>query len=151
VRKQDLSQRNVRPPKTLAGDEGDRATIRPPFDMEAFARKATGSHAGPSAPEKITERPPPLPPSLPRPPRVPSPPSPNSIEGALLGVIEGAAPIVTGRAIDDPIAEMRQLFSSAQYAGALELADLILTDDPGNEDAIECRQKCQVLLDDGFT
>ncbi|MGO9836283.1 MAG: hypothetical protein ACLP1X_18940 [Polyangiaceae bacterium] len=152
-------KRNVPPPRLAGGDENGRPTIRPSFDMDAFARKATGSGADPRPPERATERPPP-PPQLPRefdlgerapPPNtgvVPRPRSlsPTSIEGALLGAIEGAAPVITGRAIDDPFAEMHMLFSAADYAGALELADLILTDDPGNEDAMECRRKCQALI-----
>jgi hypothetical protein len=127
--------------------------------MDAFARKTTGSGMDPRPPERPTERPPP-PAPLPREfeieertqpistrvfPR-PRSLSPNSIEGALLGVIEGAAPVITGRAIDDPFEEMHMLFSAADYAAALELADLILADDPGNEDATECRRKCQALI-----
>jgi len=130
--------------------------------MEAFARNATGAGAGPRTNDRPTERPP-SPPPLPRelaqgksaqPPGTPGvlrpvrSLSPNSIEDALLGAIEGpAAPVITERAIDDPLAEMRQLLSAADYTGALELADLILSDDPGNADALECQQKCQALLE----
>jgi hypothetical protein len=131
--------------------------------MEAFARDATG--ADPAGAEKPTERPPPsaqppgefdsdrygAPPTtrvIPRPPRTPSP---NSIEGALLGAIEGsAAPVITERAIDDPVAEMRLLLTVGDRAGALELADLVLAADPGNLDAIDCQARCRTLLEDDY-
>ena len=143
------------------GDEDGRPTIRPPFDMEAFARDATGADP---ATEKPTERPPPsvqpsgefdsercAPPTtrvIPRPPRTPSP---NSIEGALLGAIEGsAAPVITERAIDDPVAEMRLLLMVGDHAAALELADLVLAAEPGNLDALDCQAKCRALLEDEY-
>jgi len=128
--------------------------------MEAYARKATGAGAE-RRPTDTTRRPPP-PPLLPRevePAKRSQPLStrvaarslaPNSIEGALLGAIDGSSPpVITERAIDDPVEVMRQLLSAADYAGALVLADLILTDDPGNADARECQQKCQAELDRG--
>jgi hypothetical protein len=131
--------------------------------MEAYARKATGAGAE-RRPIDTTRRPPP-PPLLPREvepakrsqplstrvvPRPAPSLTPNSIEGALLGAIDGSSPpVITERAIDDPVEVMRQLLSAADYAGALVLADLILTDDPGNADARECQQKCQAELDRG--
>jgi hypothetical protein len=144
------------------GDENGRPTIRPSFDMEAFARDTTGARDDLRTAEKPTVRPPPpapLPgefdpekyPESPTTRVVPRPPrslSPNSIEGALLGAIEGsAAPVITERAIDDPAAEMRLLLSVEDFAGALELADLILAEDPGNADAIDCQTRCQRLLE----
>jgi len=141
-----------------AGDEHGRPTIRPPFDMAAFARKATG--AGPEAPPTLAPPPPPVPAieplKVPRPSSarvVPRPsrsltPSPNSIEGALLGVVEGpAAPVVTEGAIDDPIEEMRLLLSVGDAAAALELAEIVLAEHPGHAEALECRQKCQAMLE----
>jgi hypothetical protein len=72
----------------------------------------------------------------------------GDIAGALLHVVEASAvPVITERSIDDPIAEMRQSFATGNYIVALELADLILAEDPGNADAIDCKQSCQILLD----
>jgi hypothetical protein len=73
--------------------------------------------------------------------------APSSIEGALLGAVGGSSPpVITERAIDDPVAEMHQLFMAADYAGCLELADLILTDDPDHAAARDCQRKCIALL-----
>jgi hypothetical protein len=128
--------------------------------MEAYARKATGAGGEPRSTERPTQPPPPRelegdkrpqPHSTRIVPRPARSLTPNSIEGALLGAIGGSVPpVITERAIDDPVAEMLQLFSAADYAGALELADLILTEDPGNADARECQQKCQAMLDSGI-
>jgi hypothetical protein len=99
-------------------------------------------------PEDIEQAAPSQPPTrrvVPRPAR--SSVTPSSIEGALLGAVGGSSPpVITERAIDDPVAEMDQLFMAADYAGCLELADLILTEDPGHAAARDCQRKCIALL-----
>ena len=58
-----------------------------------------------------------------------------------------AAPEITGRAIEDPIEEMRERFSLGDYSGALEMSELILGEDPGNLDAAECGENCRSVLE----
>jgi hypothetical protein len=181
----------------------DRPTVNPPFDVEAFARKAAGPRA--STPVKghprqrtprgdtPTARPPSPDGTVPEPraeqitltneielekaraksiqrsdppryvtpsalnianarapsaPNVPAVrrPSPSSIEAAVLGAI-GNAPEITERTIDDPIAEMRERYSLGDYTGALEMADLLLAEDPSDTEASECAESCRDVLE----
>lgn len=95
-------------------------------------------------------------PSSPNNPAVPAaaPPrslSPTSIEAAVLGAIGSSpAPEITERTIDDPNAEMRERFSLGDYTGALEMAELILAEEPGNLEAAECGENCRTVLENMF-
>jgi hypothetical protein len=60
------------------------------------------------------------------------------------------APEITGRAIEDPIEEMRERFSLGDYSGALEMSELILGEDPGNLDAAECGENCRSVLENMY-
>jgi hypothetical protein len=74
--------------------------------------------------------------------------SPSSIEAAVLGAIESSPPPeITERTIDDPIAEMRGRFSLGDYTGALEMAELLLAEEPGNLEAAECGENCRTVLE----
>ena len=91
--------------------------------------------------------------------RAPSPPAapgseparsvtPSSIEAAVLSAIGSSpGPEITERTIDDPVAEMRERFSLGDYTGALEMADLLLAEEPGNLEAAECGENCRTVLE----
>jgi hypothetical protein len=182
--------RQVKPP---AGEENERPTVSPPFDVEAFARAATSpSSRSPGTSTRPTTPSPELEPEgrkeqitltneveLERarsqsarrsdPPRAntpsalsianahaPSAPnipaqralSPTSIEAAVLGAIATTpGPEITERTIEDPIAEMSERFSLGDYTGALEMAELILAEEPGNLEAAECGENCRTVLE----
>ena len=185
-------KRSVRPRKPDAGDDNDRPTVSPPFDVEAFARAATspapaprpiGAPTGPSPPferegrgeqitltneveleraryqsAKRTDPPRSNTPSAlsianahaPSAPNIPAQRalSPTSIEAAVLGAIAASpGPEITERTIDDPIAEMCERFSLGDYTGALEMAELILAEDPSNLEAAECGENCRTVLE----
>jgi hypothetical protein len=77
--------------------------------------------------------------------------SPTSIEAAVLGAIGGsAAPEITERTIEDPIAEMRERFSLGDYTGALEMSELILAEEPANPEAAECGANCRSVLENMY-
>jgi hypothetical protein len=77
--------------------------------------------------------------------------SPSSIEAAVLGAIgSGAAPEITERTIEDPVAEMRERFSLGDYTGALEMSELILAEEPGNAQAAECGANCRSVLENMY-
>jgi len=80
--------------------------------------------------------------------RIPSPPS--SIEAAVLQAVSTPPPEITERTIDDPISEMRERFSLGDYTGALEIADLILTEDSSNLEAAECGESCRSVLENMY-
>jgi hypothetical protein len=74
--------------------------------------------------------------------------SPSSIEAAVLGAIGGSpAPEITERTIEDPMAEMRERFSLGDYSGALEVADLLLAEDPSDAEVLDCADKCRTVLE----
>jgi hypothetical protein len=200
------------PPASDEGAPSERPTVNPPFDVEAFARAASGpSEQAETAADAPTRRPPPLnaplaslageadPPfervtltdeietgkarvrsTLRDPPRsftsgalsianarAPSAPllhaqpkvagapdrrddsaAPSSIEAAVLGAVDGStAPEITERTIDDPVAEMRERFSLGDYTGALEIAELILAEDPDDVEAAGCVDSCRSVLE----
>jgi hypothetical protein len=90
-------------------------------------------------------------------PSVPAPghplrkPSPTSIEAAVLGALSSSpAPDITERTIEDPVAEMRERFSLGDYTGALEMAELILADEPDNLEAAECGENCRSVLENMY-
>ena len=184
--------------ETPDGDENERPTINPPFDVEEYARaNAQSGRPGqgvdtarppprrepvegeldwsesPQRAEQITltneveleraraqsaqNEPPRGPPSVlsmanARAPSSPSAPpertqSHSSIEAAVLGALSSSpAPEITERTIDDPVAEMRGRFSLGDYTGALEMAELLLAEDPGNLEAAECGENCRSVL-----
>jgi hypothetical protein len=190
------------PQPSSADDENDRPTVNPPFDVEAYARRA----GKPSASGRPGAPPPPGVPSFepeetrskqitltnevelekaremsavrtdPPPPRHATPsalsmadarapsspnnpavmpgarsPTPTSIEAAVLGAIGSSpAPEITERTIEDPEAEMRERFSLGDYTGALEMAELILAEEPGNLEAAECGENCRTVLENMF-
>jgi hypothetical protein len=204
----DPRKRREPPPPETPGDENDRPTVNPPFDVEAFAREASGPSSGRRfSPDAPTQRPPPPPPvphledeeggvrsqqitltneneleqarvassknseppsaergnalsmadaRAPSSPRVDAvgPPrslSPTSIEAAVLGAIGASpAPEITERTIEDPVAEMRERFSLGDYTGALEMAELILAEEPGNLEAAECGENCRSVLENMY-
>jgi hypothetical protein len=200
-------KRGPPPPPEDPGDENERPTVNPPFDVEAFAREASGPTSGRRFSPDAPTRPPP-PPAVPQlepdeprsqkitltneveleearvassqrsdPPgaektsalsfadsRAPSSPkvdavggparslSPTSIEAAVLGAIGASpAPEITERTIDDPVAEMRERFSLGDYTGALEMAELILAEEPGNLEAAECGENCRSVLENMYS
>jgi len=48
------------------------------------------------------------------------------------------------------MAEMRERFSLGDYTGALEIADLILTEDSSNLEAAECSESCRSVLENMY-
>jgi hypothetical protein len=154
--------------------EDDRPTVPPPFDMEAFARDASAHEAegAPSSapatrrhPSSLSALDDPLDMeiawsatsetaaangSLRKPDDEPAPRSfsPSSIERALLGFVEDPeAPVVSERDMGDPTAYMLDRFSLGDYADALDVAELILIDDPANRLAAQCRNDCREALE----
>jgi hypothetical protein len=85
-------------------------------------------------------------PSVPEMPAVRRPSAAN-IEAAVLGAIGNAGPDIVERTIDDPIAEMRERFSLGDYTGALEIAELMLAEDPHDSEAGQCAQSCRAVLE----
>jgi hypothetical protein len=74
--------------------------------------------------------------------------SPSSIEAAVLGAIGGSpAPEITERTIEDPMGEMRERFSLGDYSGALEVAELLLAEDPADAEVIDCADQCRTVLE----
>lgn len=74
-------------------------------------------------------------------------PTASSIEAAVLGAIGSTGPEITERTIEDPGAEMRERFSLGDYTGALEMAELLLTEDPDDAEAVECAASCRSVLE----
>jgi hypothetical protein len=71
----------------------------------------------------------------------------SNIEAAVLGALGSSpAPEITERTIEDPVAEMRERFSLGDYTGALEMAELLLAEDPANLEAAECGENCRMVL-----
>jgi hypothetical protein len=78
--------------------------------------------------------------------------SPSSIEAAVLGALSGSpAPEITERTIEDPIAEMKERFSLGDYTGALEMAEIILGEEPDSLEAAECGENCRSVLQGMYT
>jgi len=128
------------PPPARGPDDGDRPT--PPFDLQAFAHEATA---------RYPERGPELEPARGRPQlRKPVTEWP-SIASALLDATDVSTGQRKAQCIgNDPIAEMRECFSSGDYAGALATADLILTAQPNNPIACAFRADCCAALEDVY-
>jgi hypothetical protein len=128
-------------------------TITDEAELEA-ARAASAMHSEPA---------PPLRPSalamaearIPSPPGVPASgtrsATPTSIEAAVLSAIgSSAAPEITERTIEDPVAEMRERFALGDYTGALEMSELLLAEEPDNLEAAECGENCRTVLEGMF-
>jgi hypothetical protein len=89
--------------------------------------------------------------SSPAVPQVLDPGPSGSIEAAVLGALgTQPPPEITERTIEDPAAEMRERFSLGDYTGALEMAELILAEEPGNVEAAECGENCRTVLEGMF-
>jgi hypothetical protein len=157
--------------------DNDRPTVPPPFDMQAYARETSADHAdsGPSS-ARPTRRylssgsalddpldmevswsatsEPPGPNGAARErddEPAPRSSSPSSIERALLGFVEDPdAPVVTEHDMGEPTAYMLDRFAVGDYAGALDVAELILIDDPANRLANQCRNDCRAALEVEF-
>ena len=130
------------PPPARGPDDGDRPTVPPPFDLQAFAHETTARYPEPVAPLQPARRRPPI-----KKPETQWP----SIASALLDAID----VSTGqrkaqRLDDDPVAEMRERFSSGDYAGALAMADIILAAQPNNRLAREFRTNSCAALEDVY-
>jgi hypothetical protein len=157
--------------RPLDGDEHDRPTLLPPFDVAAFARSATASGQDSQRSPEASTLPPP--PSYVMPYEAEPPtrrttrtndaeiegapivsvgrPWPSNVEGAIGVAIDAlGAPTITERTIDDPFAEMRELFSCGDHAQAIELAEVLLAEEPGNPEARECRDRCRALLEQKY-
>ena len=97
--------------------------MNPPFDVEAFARASDSKlRAALSA---------------------------GSASRAAIDPV--TAPEITQHTFDDPVAEMRERFAAGDYAGALELAELVLTADSGNIEAAECGEDCRTKLESSIS
>jgi hypothetical protein len=182
-------------PEDANGPDNDRPTINPPYDVEAFARAASGPRKHPH--DTPTERPPPMreqqvtltnevelerarlksaaSSAPPGPTRMPTPsplslvnaqssstppeqpstkPPPASLEAALLGAVVPGAPGAASmnepeiRELPeiDPIVEMHDRFSLGDYTGALEIAEIVLADDPDCAEAAECAEQSRAVL-----
>jgi hypothetical protein len=131
------------PPREPDSDQNERPTVPPPFDIEAFVRQASESD---SAPDPQSEPPTHRRPKVAGPARE-GPPSASS----LLGTIQASvAPRSTQGPYNDRIASMRECFSFGDYAGALTIADLILSAQSDNVLALEFRTNCRAALEDVY-
>ncbi|HEV3190188.1 MAG TPA: hypothetical protein VGY54_06800, partial [Polyangiaceae bacterium] len=127
------SARNTEPPRRRSSALS-MADARSASQKPAAARASEGRV--PSPPSNSSEG------------RIPSPPS--SIEAAVLRAVSTPPPEITERTIDDPISEMRERFSLGDYTGALEIAELILTEDSSNLEAAECGESCRSVLENMY-
>src|SRR5450432_971840 len=145
------------PPSADPGEErGERITLTNEVELERALAKSTGPerldtprvrvafrrNSSSSALSIANARAP----SVPEMPAV-SIPTPSSFEAAVLGAIGSAGPEITERTIEDPIAEMRERLSLGDYTGALEMAELLLTEDPGDAEAAACAESCRGVLE----
>jgi hypothetical protein len=152
----------------------ERPTTPPPFDIEAFARKASTRTTTVPPSEPPTQRmamADPMAPALsddipvtiddemdevladrglaksaaPGPSAESAAESTSRPSGSAAGA--DAAPVLTQRTIDDPVAEMVDCYSLGDYAGAIAVADLILEEEPHHLLARECRTNAQNALE----
>lgn len=124
-------------PRSGSGKEEEPITLPPPFDIEAFAREATGPASdhgpGPAArPSSLKE------------------PEPDSASALLRTIQASAEPTNAQQTSDKRIAAMRECFSFGDYAGALTMADVILAAQPDNLLARDIRAKCRTTLEDVY-
>jgi hypothetical protein len=143
------------PPDFEDGELGlERDTLTDGVELEiARARSADTGDLGPrpsSGPLAIANQ---LAPSVPPEPTGYTPPPGTESRWSKASATSdpgqhgAGAPEITERTIDDPVAEMRERCSLGDYSGALEMADLILTADPGNLEAAECGEMCRTVLE----
>lgn len=106
-------------------DPHERPTVPPPFDMGAFAR-SNAKRSDPPDEAPVTVRP---------------------IEPMPVVAIEAVAgPIIVEQAIEDPHRDMHEAVVRRDYACAIDLAELILSLDPGNPDATACLAAARAIL-----
>jgi hypothetical protein len=127
-------------PRSVPAKAQEPSTVPPPFDIEAYAREA-------SAPE--SERRPLSEPTATRRSQLKEP-EPDSASALLRTIDDAADPRSTQRTSDDRTAAMRECFAFGDYAGALTMADLILTAQPDNLLAREFRTNCRATLEDVY-
>jgi hypothetical protein len=121
------------------------ANARVPSAPNVPAVRPSKTRASKNPPALAPTPPPPPPPADAEAPRSLSP---SSIEAAVLGAIGGSpAPEITERTIEDPMAEMRTRFSLGDYSGALEVAELLLAEDPADAEVVDCADKCRTVLE----
>jgi hypothetical protein len=73
--------------------------------------------------------------------------SPSTIEWAVLGIPEDPdAPVISQYEIEDPSAYVLERYRARDYVGALDMADIVLTETPGNLLVRGCRDGCRVAL-----
>jgi hypothetical protein len=139
---------------------GDRITLTNELELEmARARSAKGSDAPRTRSSGALSIANARAPSTPSPaPRLPTPPphsqgAPTNIESAVLGAVGGSAPDldITEGSVENPVSEMRERFSLGDYTGALEMAELILAEDPANLEAAEFGENCRRVLEKMFS
>jgi hypothetical protein len=133
---------------------GERITLTNEVELErARARSAKSSDAPRTRSSGALSMANALARSTPLPgPRFPTPQTgtPSNIEAAVLGTEDGPILDITERSIDDPVAEMRERFSLGDYTGALEMAELILAEDPSSLEAAEFGENCRRVLEKMF-
>src|SRR6516162_2592441 len=146
--------------------EEARARSAVPMGPEAESRRSGPPRHGTPAPPLVQSARTPSVPGAPSGPRIPSVlsmanarapsvpempaarrPSASNIEAAVLGAISNAGPDIVERTIEDPIAEMRERFSLGDYTGALEIAELMLAEDPHDAEAGQCAESCRGVLE----
>ena len=138
----EASTRRTTPPRSPTPGALSMANARAPSAPNMPTVRAPSSASMPSALSMANAR-------APSAPNVPVArhPSPSSIEAAVLGAIGNAGPEIIERTIEDPIAEMRERFSLGDYTGALEIAELMLAEDPDDTAAAQCAESCRGVLE----
>ena len=58
----------------------------------------------------------------------------------------GAVEAVAKERGPEPIVEMRERYSLGDYTGALQIAEEIVQEHPGNAEAVTCAERCRVVL-----
>jgi hypothetical protein len=157
IRSPDTPTARPPPPDASPREErGDRITLTNEVELERALAKSMSVERADTAPRRVA-----LPrnssssalsianaraPSVPEMPAVRKP-SPSNIEAAVLGAIGNTGPEITERTIEDPIGEMRERFSLGDYTGALEMAELLLTEDSDDLEAAACAESCRGVLE----
>jgi hypothetical protein len=121
--------------------DGERPTAPPPFDIEAFARRSTAhdADAEPFEPEPAESG---------TSPAAPPVPPPSSVRVA--GPSSAPPPGVDPGALAARTSQMIDRLSLGEPDAALELATLVLADDPSNPLALVCREQCQAALEEVY-
>jgi hypothetical protein len=129
------------PPPGRQLDENDRPTARPMFDLHALAQQAIAQ----DPPERPSDR------SRDRArPTERAPQGPTSASALLGAIADSTGPRKTEPATEDAITEMKECFSSADYAAALAIADRTLATQPDHPLARALRADCRAALEDVY-